>query len=145
MLNVPLSASLKISAPILSKALTVITNRSLPLCDVPKMSWGNKPTDGRHFILSVVERAQFLQQEPAAKKFIRPYMSGGDFINDIEHWCLWLADADPHELKNLPLTLARVNAVKEFRLTSKAMQFIPNAMPYHFGVLSSAMHMAWVK
>ena len=30
-------------------------------------------------------------------------------------------------------------------ICSNKIQFIPNAAVYHFGVLSSAMHMAWVR
>ncbi|WP_343038783.1 DNA methyltransferase [Pseudoxanthomonas kalamensis] len=174
----------------------VVTNRSLPICDVPKMSWGNKPTDGGHLILSPEERDELLASEPGAAKFARRYMSGGDFINGIERYCLWLNDATPQELKALPEVMKRVEAVKKSRLASKAsstreyakyptrfrqiaqqdsdylaipevsserrdyipiaflakevicsnkIQFVPDATPYHFGILSSAMHMAWVR
>jgi hypothetical protein len=174
----------------------VITNRSDPLCDVPKMSWGNKPTDGGHLILSPEERSELLEKEPGAAKFVRRYMSGGDFINGIERYCLWLNDATPQELKSLPEVMRRVESVRQSRLASKAastreyakyptrfrqiaqpdsdylavpevsserrdyvpvaflsadvicsnkIQFVPNASPYHFGVLSSAMHMSWIR
>src|SRR5690606_31605577 len=174
----------------------VITNRSSPLCNVPTMSWGNKPTDGGHFILSPEERSALLEKEPAAAKFIRRYMSGGDFINGLERYCLWLPDATPQELKALPEVMKRVDAVRQSRLASKAattreyakyptrfrqiaqpdsdylaipevsserrayipiaflgrevicsnkIQFVPEASLYHFGVLISAMHMAWVR
>lgn len=123
-------------------------------------------------------------------------MSGGDFINGLERYCLWLKDATPQELKAQPEVMKRVDAVRQARLESKAastreyakyptrfrqiaqpdstylaipevsserrvyipiaflgpevicsnkIQFVPNASPYHFGVLSSAMHMAWVR
>ncbi len=174
----------------------VIANRSVPLCDVPKMSWGNKPTDGGHLILSPEQRSELLAKEPGAARFVRRYMSGGDFINGIERYCLWLNDATPQELKSLPEVMRRVEGVRQSRLASKAastreyakyptrfrqvaqpdsdylavpevsserrayvpiafltadvicsnkIQFVPNASPYHFGVLSSTMHMAWVR
>lgn len=174
----------------------VLSNRSLPLCDVPKMSWGNKPTDGGHLILSLEEREELLAREPAAERFIRRYTGGGDFINGIERYCLWLAAASPSELKGLPGVLDRVEKVRAFRLESKAestrsfaafptlfrqisqpagnylavpevsseqrayipigffgpeticsntLQFVPEAGIAHFGVLTSAMHMAWVR
>lgn len=174
----------------------IVSNRSLPLCDVPKMSWGNKPTDGGHLILSPEERADLLAKEPGAAPFLRRYMSGGDFINGIERYCLWLPDVDPATLKSLPEVLKRVEAVRRERLTSKAattreyakfptrfrqiaqpntdylaipevsserrayipiaflsrevicsnkIQFVPDATSFHFGVLTSAMHMAWLR
>ena len=30
----------------------VLRNRSTPICPIPHMRWGNKPTDGGHLILS---------------------------------------------------------------------------------------------
>lgn len=173
-----------------------VTNRSEPLCDVPKMNWGNKPTDGGHLILTPEERDELLAREPAARKYIRPFMSGGDFINGVERFCLWLKDVSPGELRSLPLVLARVEAVKQMRLASKAestrkyaafptlfrqiaqpdsdylaipevssenrsyipvafvtkevicsntVQFVPDAKLWHFGVLTSLMHMAWMR
>ena len=174
----------------------VVGNRTLPICDVPKMSWGNKPTDGGHFILSPEERSELLAREPGAARFVHRYMSGGDFINGVERYCLWLNDARPQELKALPEVMKRVEAVRRARLASKAastreyakyptrfrqiaqpdsdylaipevsserrtyipiaflgrevicsnkIQFVPAATLFHFGVLSSAMHMAWVR
>jgi hypothetical protein len=174
----------------------VVSNRSDPLCSVPRMSWGNKPTDGGNFILSPEERDVLLSMEPAAARFVRRYMSGGDFINGDERYCLWLVDASPQELKALPEVMKRVDAVRQSRLESKAastreyakfptrfrqiaqpdsdylaipevsserrayipiaflsrdvicsnkIQFVPDAELFHFGVLNSAMHMAWVR
>jgi hypothetical protein len=173
-----------------------VTNQTAPLCKVPKMSWGNKPTDGGHFLLSRDERADLIAAEPGAKQFIRPYMGGQDFINNQERYCLWLKDAPPAVLRTLPRVLARVEAVRKFRLASTAastrayaefptlfrqiaqpdseylaipevssenrnyipiayvsrdvicantVQFIPGATRFHFGVLTSAMHMTWMR
>lgn len=174
----------------------VLSNRLKPICQVPSMLWGNKPTDGGNLILSADERDELLQLEPAAAKYIRRYAGGGDFIKGDIRYCLWLADVLPKELLSLPNILARVSAVKKFRLASTAtstreysryptlfrqiaqpesdylavpevsserrnyipiaffskeiicsntVQFIPEATTYHFGNISSAMHMAWVR
>jgi hypothetical protein len=176
---------------------TVITNRTTPICEVPKMLWGNKPTDGGHLIMTSEEREQLLKIEPAAAEFIRPFMSGGDFIAGETRYCLWLVGVSPAVLRNLPNVMARIEAVQKFRLESKAestrkyaayptlfrqiaqqtdsdylaipevsserrqyipiaylpkevicsnkIQFVPEATLYHFGILTSAMHMAWIK
>ncbi|MBS0631219.1 MAG: class I SAM-dependent DNA methyltransferase [Verrucomicrobia bacterium] len=175
---------------------TVIGNRTTPLNDVPKMSWGNKPTDGGHFIMSPDERRELLDREPQAAPLVRRYMGGGDFINDIVRYCLWLVDADPALIRKCPTVLSRIEKVREFRLQSEAkstqayaskptlfrqiaqpnsaylaipevssenrdyipmafldkdvicsntLQFVPAATAYHFGILTSCMHMAWVR
>ena len=46
-------------------------------------------------------------------------MMGNEFINNIERWCLWLVDATPQELHDMPAVMERINKVKEFRLSSK--------------------------
>ena len=194
--KVTVSSAKNISPYLVEGSDRAISNRTTPLCNVPKMSWGNKPTDGGHFILSPEERVQLIADEPAARKFIHRYMSGGDFINGDERYCLWLADADPAELRKLPKVMERVEAVRQSRLESKAestrryakfptrfrqiaqpdsdylaipevsserrpyipiavlprevicsnkIQFIPNASQFHFGVLVSSMHMAWMR
>jgi hypothetical protein len=98
----------------------VVGNRNTPLCAVPQMRWGNKPTDGGHLILSPEEKQELLALEPGAEKFVRRYMSGGDFLNGVERYCLWLVDAQPQELRALPRVMARVEAVRQSRLASKA-------------------------
>lgn len=175
----------------------VISNLSNPLCDVPRMIWGNKPTDGGHFLFDdEASKNEFLQLEPGAEKWIRPFISGRDFLHNHFRYCLWLKGIGPAELKNLPEVMKRVNLVKETRLSSTAeatrkkastptlfaqiaqpdtsylaipevssenreyipigfiypeiissntIQLVPGATSFVFGVITSKMHMAWVK
>ncbi len=173
----------------------LITKRTNPLCNVPKMSFGNMPLDGGHLLLSDEEKKEFLIKEPKAEKFIKPLISAYEFLNGEKRWCIWLVDAEPSELKQLPEILKRIESVRKFRLDSVApstqkfavtptlfrdrnrpetfivaprvssenrklipMGFfdknsivsdtclsIPNGTIYHFGILMSTMHMAWVK
>jgi hypothetical protein len=174
----------------------LLEKRSAPICAVPEIRFGNQPIDGGHFILSEDERAELLEHEPDADKFIRPFLGADEFINNIPRYCLWLQEAKPDELRRLPLVMQRVQAVKAFRLESKRpatndlaatpTQFafvshpnshylllpsvsserrnfipigfmppeviasnlcliIPNATLYHFGILSSTMHNAWLR
>ncbi|MDM8564679.1 class I SAM-dependent DNA methyltransferase [Candidatus Halobeggiatoa sp. HSG11] len=173
----------------------VIVRKNKPICEVPKMSFGNMPLDGGNLIINDDELSDFLKLEPKAKKYILPLVSAKEFLNQKNRWCLWLEGIEPQELKSMPFVLDRVQKVKEFRLASKApstqkhsltptlfrdrnradssivvprvssenrkyipMGFfdknyiisdtcmsIPNATKYHFGILTSIMHMAWVK
>mgnify|MGYP003114274956 CR=1 FL=1 len=118
----PLSRKVKNINPYLIEGPDlIISNMSNPICDVPRMIWGNKPTDGGHLLFSdKKERDEFLQVEPAAEPWVRPYISGRDFLNNHYRYCLWLKDISPSELRKLPHVLKRVKAVKQSRLSSKA-------------------------
>lgn len=99
----------------------IITNRNEPICNVPKMIWGNKPTDGGYFLFDdELQKDEFIKKEPMAEIWIRPYMSGDDFIQSKFRYCLWLKDIDPSQLNQLPEVKKRVEAVKKTRLESKA-------------------------
>lgn len=182
--------------PYLVDAKDLLINKSTnPICNVPKMSFGNMPLDGGHLLLSDIEKNEFILKEPKAEKFIMPLISAFEFLNGQKRWCIWLVGAEPSELKQLPEVLKRVDLVKKFRLASVApstqkfaetptlfrdrnqpetfivvprvtsenrkyiplgffnknsivsdtCMSIPNSNQYHFGVLMSSMHMAWVK
>jgi hypothetical protein len=173
----------------------LVFNRKYPLCNVPNMMYGNKPTDGGNFILSEEEKNTLVLKNPLVIKFIKPFISAREFLNGGKKWCLWLLDIKPNELKNIPEILERVEAVKQFRsksiaastrnysyhclfrqitqpksdyilvprttsenrkyipigfftadnIVSDTCQSIPNGDLYLFGILTSEMHMAWVK
>ena len=96
----------------------VLENRSMPICNVPNMANGGKPTDGGNLLLSDEDKQALLQAEPQAKKWIRPYLMGDEFINGISRWCLWLKGIAPAELRAMPMVMKRVAAVKAMRLAS---------------------------
>lgn len=174
----------------------VLVNRSKPICSIPSIGIGNKPIDNGNYLFTTDEKAEFLKKEPQAKPYFRRWMGGDEFINAYERWCLWLGECSPNELKMMPETLKRIDAVKKFRLTSKSvptqkladtptrfhvenmpagdfmvipevsserriyipigflssdvfasnkLRILANANLYHYGVLCSIMHMAWVR
>lgn len=173
----------------------LIEKQSNPICSVPKMSFGNMPLDGGYLLLSDDEKKEFILKEPKSEKYIKPLISAYEFLNGRKRWCLWLVDANPADLRQLPEIMKRIEAVKKFRLNSIApstqkfasepslfrdrnrpnsfilipsttsenrsyipmgffelmeiannsCHIVPNSNKYHFGVLTSIMHMAWVK
>ena len=182
--------------PYLVDAKDLLINKSSnPICNVPKMSFGNMPLDGGHLLLTDEEKTELIIKEPNAVKFIKPLISAYEFLNGEKRWCIWLVDLQPNELKYLTEIKKRVEAVKKFRLSSVApstqkfadsptlfrdknqpntyilipsttsenrkyiplgffgkdeiannsCHTVPNGNLYHFGVLMSTMHMAWVK
>ena len=175
---------------------TFITSRSKPICNVPEMSSGGKPVEGGNLIFSDEEKTDFLRKEPEAERFFKRFIGSEDFINNNIRWCLWLLSASPKEIRELPLVKERVEAVRQFRLSSKkvatnkaaeyphrfveiketgkhyvaipevsssrrryipigylddsyilsnGIRFIPDAPLYVFGLLTSNVHMAWVR
>ena len=95
-----------------------IESRPKPLCDVPIMQNGGKPTEGGNLIMTEEEKEELVSRNPLAEKFLRPYMMGKDFIARKTRWCLWLVGANPSELKKCPEILRRVEQVRQFRLSS---------------------------
>ena len=104
--------------------------------NAPLMYRGSQPTDGGNLLLNDAEKAELIEKEAGAEKFIKKFLMGEEFINGISRWCLWLKDASASELKSLPYVLKRVEAVKQMRLasTKEATQKLAN-VPYLFGEL----------
>jgi len=173
----------------------LLQNRNKPICNVPQMMYGSKPTDDGNFILSNEEKIEFIAKEPQAEKFIKPFIGAKEFLNNEKRWCIWLVDAKPDELKKCPMILERVERVKKFRsesiaestrnykfhtlfrqvtqpksdylviplhssesrtyipfgfctrdmIASNAASIIPDATLYHFGIMTSKIHMDWVR
>ena len=100
-------------------ASTFAARRAKPICEIPEMVAGGKPTDGGNLLLTQDERDELVRREPAAEPYIRPFSMGAEYINGIPRYCVWMDGADPAVLAKLPLVRERVRAVREFRLASK--------------------------
>lgn len=173
-----------------------VESRSKPLCNVPEIGIGNKPIDGGNYLFTKEEMDDFLQKEPEAKTYFKPWYGSQEFINRCPRYCLWLGDCPPNELRKMPECLKRVEAVRELRLESKSagtrklantptrfhvenmpkstyvvipevsserrkyvpmgfmtpdilcsnlVKIVPEATLFHFGVLTSNVHMAWMR
>jgi len=173
-----------------------IENRNRPLCNVPEMHFGSMARDGGFFFLTEEERAAIINDSPEVAPLIRRFLGAREFINNQERYVLWLLNASPKLIKTNAEIVKRIEAVKNFRLASKAAStrafaatptvfcqlaqptttyllvprhssekrpyipfgyvtpdvicgdanlLIPDATLYHFGVLTSRVHMAWVR
>jgi hypothetical protein len=98
----------------------LIDKNSNPICNVPKMSFGNMPLDGGNLLLTDDEKNELIIKEPKSEKFIKPLLSAFEFLNGKKRWCIWLVNAEPSEIKQLPEIMKRVELVKKFRLDSVA-------------------------
>ena len=98
--------------------IVFVDSRKTPLCNVPHMYLGCDYKDGDYYIFTETEKNEFIRKEPKAAKFIRPYMTGRDFINRKPRYCLWFKNCKPEEIKGCPQILERIKKVKEFRENS---------------------------
>lgn len=185
-----------INAYLLDAENVFVDSRSKPICDVPEIGIGNKPIDGGFYLFQKEEMELFISKEPSSAKWFMPWYGSQEFINRTPRYCLWLGKCPPNELRKMPECLKRVEAVRDFRLSSKSagtrkladkptrfhvenmpagnfvvipevsserrryvpmgfmapdvlcsnlVKIIPNATLFHFGVLTSNVHMAWMR
>lgn len=92
------------------------------ICGMPPMHMGVMARDGGFLILSDDEYREYCEKEPQGAKFIRRYMMGKEFINNIPRYCFWLVDAEPGDIRKCPMLLKRMEGVREARLSSPAKE-----------------------
>ena len=185
-----------INAYLLDAPDVFVESRKKPLFPVPEIGIGNKPIDGGNYLFEKEEMEVFIQMEPKAKMYFRPWFGAQEFIHQKPRYCLWLGDCSPTELRQMPHCLKRIENVRNLRLESKSegtrkladnptrfhvenmpkenyiiiprvsserRRYIPmgfispncltsdsahiisNANLYHFGILESNVHMAWMR
>ena len=110
----------KINGYLVEASEAFIKNRTKPICESPKMSFGNMPRDGGGFILNDEEKKRLIDEEPISEKWIHPYLGAAEYINNKKRYCLWLVDAEPNELRKSPTIIKRIQSVRDMRLNSKA-------------------------
>lgn len=120
----PIESKHKVLSPYLFDASNlrdrhlVVVERSRPLFEAPRLVSGCQPIDDGNYIFTRETIDAFLKEEPGAEKYIRPYMSGDDYLSGDTRWILYVKDAAPEDLRALPSVLARMKRVREFRHTS---------------------------
>ena len=124
----------RINAYLVDAPDVFLNKRTRPISNVPLMANGGKPTDGGNLLMNDAEKKALLAAEPQAAKWIRPYLMGDEFINNISRWCLWLVNIPPAELRAMPHVLKRVEGVRAMREAStKAATVALAATPTLFG------------
>ena len=97
----------------------MVREESRPINGMSLLRYGSQPIDGGHTIYDIEERAAFLEVEPDAAPFLRPFVGAREYLQGGGRWILTLHDASPTTLSRLPLVRERIAAVREYRLTSK--------------------------
>lgn len=97
-----------------------ISRRSRPLSDqLSAMTFGSKPTDGGHLILSPAERDELLETSPGAPEFVKKYMGAEDLIKGIDRYCLWIDDDAVERASAIPEISRRLKLVRRARSAPK--------------------------
>ncbi|MBN8832688.1 MAG: class I SAM-dependent DNA methyltransferase [Sphingomonadales bacterium] len=113
----------------------VVKEAGRPINGARRIVTGSQPIDGGNYIFSPLAKRDFIQAEPAAEPFFRPYLAADDFINGGERWVLALRGATPSEIKAMPLVVERIRRVREFRLASNRKSTLLAAnSPAEFGM-----------
>jgi hypothetical protein len=147
-------------------------------------------------MISNEEKKAILEKYPKAECFLKRFISGDDFINNRERWCIWLKKISPEQFREIKIFQERFLQVEKFRHSSSRLAtqkmanypylfaedrqpdqdfllipkvssenrkyipiayltkdfiisdktfVVPNAHIFDFGILTSYMHMTWVK
>lgn len=174
----------------------VVKEEGRPINGAEKLKTGVQMIDNGIYTFENAERARFLTEEPGAEPLFRRYVGGDEYINGFHRWILYLADATPTQLRQLPHVRQRVSAVREYRsgssrpstirmadeptrlgvderltgdylvipntsserrdyvpigwlgpdvIANQKLRILPNSTTWQFGVLTSRMHMAWMR
>lgn len=123
-----------INAYLVAAPNVIVEKRKKPLSGVVEMTKGNQPTDGGHLLLSLQELDQLALNASQYGNFIRPFYGSSEFIRGQSRFCLWIKDQDSKKAEGIPSISARLQKVKEMRLSSpKAATVSAADTPYKFG------------
>ncbi len=104
----------------LTAAPNVIVKKvSKPLGDVSDMSFGNKPVDGGHLLLSRGEMEALGLSSDQRVHFIRRIYGSAEFIRGLERYCLWIEDDHLREAMAIDSIRQRVEGVRDMRRNSR--------------------------
>ena len=174
----------------------VVREESAPINGMGRLITGTQPLEDGQLTFSTDAKAAFIEREPEAAPYFRPFPGAREFIRSHERWILHTADIPPQVLRALPLIRARLQAVRDFRTQSKRqttkrlaeypraygvtvvpttpflivpqtsserreyipigwlgppvipsekLRLLPDATLADFALLTSAMHMAWMR
>ena len=125
----------------LSDPHLVVREESAPINGMGRLIIGSKPIDGGEYIFSAEERAEFLEAEPDAARYLRPYVGAREYLQGGERWILALHDTPPDVLARLPRVRERIAAVRAYREDSESAptrKLAATPTLYHVNVIPTA-------
>ena len=119
----------------------VVREEGRPINGLSQLITGSKPIDDGLYIFDAEERLAFLDAEPDAAPFLRPFVGAREYLQGGERWILALHDASPATLAQLPRVRERIAAVRTYRRASKSkptQKLAETPTLYHVNVLPTA-------
>ena len=123
----------------------VVREEAHPQNGMPPLVIGSKPIDGGHYIFTIEERDAFVQEEPGAEPFLRPFLGSREFLNGGDRWILALQEAPPEVLRRLPKVRERVAAVRAYRersISESTRDLARTPTQYHVNVVPTEGYLA---
>jgi hypothetical protein len=96
----------------------LIESVSEPISAVPEMHRGNSPTDGGFLLLLRRELPSLCLNAEQTARYIKPYFGADEAIYGLSRLCIWINDDEVEEAIKIDSLLQRIQAVRNFRLSS---------------------------
>jgi hypothetical protein len=108
-----------INAYLVPAANVIVQKSSTHAGELSEMSFGNKPVDGGHLLLSAVEVSKLGLSPSQHDRFIRRIYGSAEFIRGLSRYCLWIEDQHLEEALSIAPIRQRIEGVRAMRLASR--------------------------
>lgn len=88
--------------------------------DRASMIRGNMATDGGNLLLNETNKEILESTSVQSKAFIKKFIGAQEFIKGISRYCIWIEDNQVDEANDIPEIAARIERVRQMRLSSSA-------------------------
>ncbi len=97
----------------------VVEKRTKAPLSLSEMTFGNKPVDGGHLLLTLDDVEALGLSAEQRQRLIRRIYGAAEFIHGIERYCLWIGDDELPEALAIDAVRQRIDGVRAMRLTSR--------------------------
>ena len=108
----------EINAYLVAGPNVIVSKSTVPVGERAEMTFGNKPVDGGHLLLSADELDALDLTLEQKTRFIRRIYGSAEFIRGIVRYVLWIDDDHLDEAVHVPGVRERIEGVRETRLAS---------------------------
>ncbi|CAM3183298.1 DNA methyltransferase [Filibacter tadaridae] len=124
----------RINAYLVDGENILVSEKSSPISDIPKVVFGSMANDNGNLIFSTDEYFEVIDKYPDLRKVIKKFIGGKDFIDGSYRYALWMTQKDFEKHADNQLILKRTTAVKKYRQNSKRTSTQElSKYPYRFG------------
>lgn len=96
-----------------------ISARRTPVSSlIPSMTYGSKPVDGGHLMMSADEREQFIEAHPDLGFLVKRMVGSDEIISSSHKYCLWIEADDVAKARAADEIEVRLSLVGEIRARS---------------------------